>query len=185
MDGRQGKESIRRQKSIGRKRWRVFRCSLNRESDGQHSLPSWLFSPQSRHRTHRFGRDGPEPHHEHERPRLCGKEPGSCSFAVVPSSESRCSSSFVGTLLLSEPIQQVCAFNRTVSKVHDFLQNEAKGSKVIGAGSLEDMVSKLKKPRRIILLVKAGTAVDDFINKLVGSLVPNCPVQTIGGLCGI
>ncbi|XP_076019507.1 6-phosphogluconate dehydrogenase, decarboxylating [Genypterus blacodes] len=61
----------------------------------------------------------------------------------------------------------VCAYNRTVSKVHDFLKNEAKGSKVIGAESLEDMVSKLKKPRRIILLVKAGQAVDDFINKLV------------------
>lgn len=64
-------------------------------------------------------------------------------------------------------LQQVCAYNRTVSKVHDFLQNEAKGSKVIGAESLEDMVSKLKKPRRIILLVKAGQAVDDFIDKLV------------------
>ncbi|KAM3871866.1 6-phosphogluconate dehydrogenase, decarboxylating isoform 2-T2 [Diretmus argenteus] len=60
----------------------------------------------------------------------------------------------------------VCAFNRTVSKVHDFLKNEAKGSKVIGAESLEDMVSKLKKPRRIILLVKAGQAVDDFIDKM-------------------
>lgn len=49
----------------------------------------------------------------------------------------------------------------------DFLANEAKGSKVIGVHSLEEMVSKLKKPRRIILLVKAGSAVDDFINKLV------------------
>lgn len=54
--------------------------------------------------------------------------------------------------------------------MHDFLQNEAKGSKVIGAESLEDMVSKLKKPRRIILLVKAGQAVDDFIDKLVRSV---------------
>lgn len=62
----------------------------------------------------------------------------------------------------------MCAYNRTVSKVHDFLKNEAKGSRVIGAESLEDMVSKLKKPRRIILLVKAGQAVDDFIDKLVG-----------------
>ncbi|KAG7261139.1 hypothetical protein CRUP_005287 [Coryphaenoides rupestris] len=61
----------------------------------------------------------------------------------------------------------VCAFNRTVSKVRDFLQKEAKGTKVIGAESLEDMVSKLKKPRRIVLLVKAGQAVDDFIDKLV------------------
>lgn len=49
----------------------------------------------------------------------------------------------------------------------DFLANEAKGTKVIGAHSLEEMVSKLKKPRRIILLVKAGSAVDDFIKKLV------------------
>lgn len=56
-----------------------------------------------------------------------------------------------------------------MSKVHDFLKNEAKGSKVIGAESLEDMVSKLKKPRRIILLVKAGQAVDDFIDKLVSN----------------
>lgn len=64
-------------------------------------------------------------------------------------------------------IPQVCAFNRTVSKVDDFLANEAKGTKVIGAHSLEEMVSKLKKPRRIILLVKAGNAVDDFIKKLV------------------
>ncbi|XP_043532169.1 6-phosphogluconate dehydrogenase, decarboxylating [Chiloscyllium plagiosum] len=61
----------------------------------------------------------------------------------------------------------VCAFNRTVSKVDSFLQNEAKGTKVIGAHSLEEMVSKLKSPRRIVLLVKAGEAVDDFIQKLV------------------
>lgn len=61
----------------------------------------------------------------------------------------------------------VCAYNRTVSKVHEFLKNEAKGTKVIGAESLEDMVCKLKKPRRIVLLVKAGQAVDDFIDKLV------------------
>lgn len=62
---------------------------------------------------------------------------------------------------------QVCAFNRTVSKVDEFLANEAKGTKVMGAHSLQEMVSTLKKPRRIILLVKAGSAVDDFINKLV------------------
>ncbi|XP_064610314.1 6-phosphogluconate dehydrogenase, decarboxylating-like [Liolophura sinensis] len=61
----------------------------------------------------------------------------------------------------------VCAFNRTVEKVDTFLANEAKGTKVIGAKSLEDMVSKLKKPRRVMLLVKAGKAVDDFVDKLV------------------
>lgn len=60
------------------------------------------------------------------------------------------------------------AFNRTVSKVEEFLKNEAKDTKVIGATSLQDMVQKLKKPRRVMLLVKAGQAVDDFINSLVG-----------------
>ncbi|KAL4221562.1 hypothetical protein ACF0H5_019819 [Mactra antiquata] len=61
----------------------------------------------------------------------------------------------------------VVAFNRTVSKVEQFMQNEAKGTNVIGATSLEDMVSKLKTPRRVMLLVKAGQAVDDFIDKLL------------------
>lgn len=70
-----------------------------------------------------------------------------------------------------------------MSKVHDFLQNEAKGSKVIGAESLEDMVSKLKKPRRIILLVKAGQAVDDFIDKLVGRFASTCSKTTSDELC--
>lgn len=60
----------------------------------------------------------------------------------------------------------VCAYNRTTDKVDKFLANEAKGTKVIGAYSLQEMVSKLKKPRRVMLLVKAGAAVDDFINQL-------------------
>jgi len=61
----------------------------------------------------------------------------------------------------------VCAYNRTVEKVDHFLANEAKGTKIVGAKSLEDMVSKLKSPRRVMLLVKAGSAVDAFIDKLV------------------
>ena len=62
---------------------------------------------------------------------------------------------------------KVCAYNRTTSKVDHFLENEAKGKSIIGAHSLQEMVSKLKKPRRVILLVKAGDAVDDFINQLM------------------
>ena len=50
----------------------------------------------------------------------------------------------------------VCAFNRTVSKVDEFLANEAKGTNIVGARSLEEMVHKLKKPRRVMLLVKVG-----------------------------
>ena len=61
----------------------------------------------------------------------------------------------------------VVAFNRTVSKVDEFLANEAKGTNIIGAKSLEDMISKLKTPRRVMLLVKAGPAVDAFIDKLI------------------
>ncbi|KDQ17715.1 hypothetical protein BOTBODRAFT_29871 [Botryobasidium botryosum FD-172 SS1] len=61
----------------------------------------------------------------------------------------------------------VCAFNRTVEKVPHFLEHEAKGTNVVGATSIEEFVSKLKRPRKIILLVQAGKAVDAFIEKLV------------------
>ncbi|CAL1696560.1 unnamed protein product [Somion occarium] len=60
----------------------------------------------------------------------------------------------------------VVAYNRTTSKVDAFLANEAKGTKIQGAHSVEELVSKLKRPRKIILLVKAGPAVDDFIRQL-------------------
>jgi len=62
---------------------------------------------------------------------------------------------------------KVCAYNRTTEKVDDFLKNEAKGTQVVGAHSLQEMVAKLKKPRRVMILVKAGAAVDSFIEKLV------------------
>jgi len=61
----------------------------------------------------------------------------------------------------------VVAYNRTTSKVDNFLANEAKGTKVQGAHSIEELVAKLKRPRKIILLVKAGDAVDSFIQQLV------------------
>lgn len=61
----------------------------------------------------------------------------------------------------------VCAYNRTTEKVDKFLANEAKGTKIIGAHSMKEMVEKLKKPRRVMLLVKAGSAVDDFIEQLL------------------
>ncbi|KAF3941625.1 hypothetical protein ABW19_dt0209747 [Dactylella cylindrospora] len=61
----------------------------------------------------------------------------------------------------------VVAFNRTVSKVTAFLENEAKGKSIVGATSIQDLCQKLKKPRRVMLLVKAGSAVDDFIESLL------------------
>lgn len=62
---------------------------------------------------------------------------------------------------------KVCAFNRTVDKVDKFLQNEAKGTKIVGAHSVKEMVNMLKLPRRVMLMVQAGKAVDDFIDQLV------------------
>lgn len=64
----------------------------------------------------------------------------------------------------------MAAYNRTTSKVDDFLANEAKDTKVVGAHSIEEFVKLLKRPRKIILLVKAGPAVDSFINQLVPHL---------------
>ncbi len=64
----------------------------------------------------------------------------------------------------------VAAFNRTVSKVDDFLEGDAKGSKVIGARSIEEMAASLKKPRRVMLMVKAGAAVDATIEQLLPHL---------------
>src|SRR5437660_3156785 len=66
----------------------------------------------------------------------------------------------------------VVAFNRTVSKVDEFLNNEAKGTKVIGAHSLEEMAGLLKRPRRVMLMVKAGPPVDEFIELLLPLLEP-------------
>jgi 6-phosphogluconate dehydrogenase len=58
----------------------------------------------------------------------------------------------------------VVAYNRTVSKVDEFLNDAAKGRElIIGAKSIEEMAGLLKRPRKIMLMVKAGKAVDDFI----------------------
>lgn len=64
----------------------------------------------------------------------------------------------------------VCAFNRTTKLVDDFLANEAKGTKIIGAHSIEEMCKKLKRPRRIMMLIKAGTPVDMMIDAIVPHL---------------
>src|SRR5581483_12258727 len=66
----------------------------------------------------------------------------------------------------------VVAYNRTVSKVDEFLNKEAKGTKVIGAHSIPEMVAQLKRPRRVMLMVKAGAPVDEFIEHLLPLLEP-------------
>ena len=58
---------------------------------------------------------------------------------------------------------KVAVFNRTVSKVDDFVNNEAKGTQVVGAHSIEEFIGLLKRPRRVMLMVKAGDTVDQMI----------------------
>ena len=64
----------------------------------------------------------------------------------------------------------VVAHNRTAERVDEFLKGEAKNTKILGARSIPEMVLKLKKPRRIMMLIKAGKPVDDFIDQLIPHL---------------
>ncbi len=66
----------------------------------------------------------------------------------------------------------VAAYNRTTSVVDNFVNGPAKGMSILPAHSLEEMVGLLKRPRRVMLLVKAGQPVDDFIEKLIPLLEP-------------
>lgn len=66
----------------------------------------------------------------------------------------------------------VAVFNRTVSVVDEFLQGAARGTNIVGAHSIPELVSLLKRPRRIMLMVKAGQPVDDFIEQLIPYLEP-------------
>ncbi|KAI5363873.1 Putative 6-phosphogluconate dehydrogenase, 6-phosphogluconate-binding protein [Septoria linicola] len=75
----------------------------------------------------------------------------------------------------------VVAFNRTVAKVDRFLENEAKGKSIVGAHSISEFVSKLKKPRRMMLLVMAGKPVDDFIEVLLQGGVEEGDIIIDGG----
>ena len=65
---------------------------------------------------------------------------------------------------------RVAVFNRTVSKVDDFIANEAAGTQIVGTHSIEELTSVLKKPRRVMLMVKAGDTVDEMIGHLTPHL---------------
>jgi 6-phosphogluconate dehydrogenase len=61
----------------------------------------------------------------------------------------------------------VAVYNRTADKTTSFLEERAKDKKIIGAYSLPELVAAVKKPRKIMLMVKAGQPVDDFIDRLL------------------
>jgi 6-phosphogluconate dehydrogenase len=89
--------------------------------------------------------------------------------------ESSCDIGLIGLAVMGQNLVlnmndhgfKVAVFNRTVSKVDDFLANEAKGTQVVGAHSVEEFVGLLKRPRRVMLMVKAGDSVDQMIDHVV------------------
>lgn len=61
----------------------------------------------------------------------------------------------------------VAVFNRTAEKTDNFINGRAAGRNIIGCHTLEELVTRLEKPRRVFMMVKAGQAVDDMIEKLL------------------
>ena len=67
---------------------------------------------------------------------------------------------------------KVAAYNRSTAKVDEFLQGAAKGTQIIGAHSLQELADTLEKPRIIMLMVRAGDAVDQTVAQLLPYLEP-------------
>ena len=66
----------------------------------------------------------------------------------------------------------VAVFNRTTDKVTNFIKGRAEGKNIIGTYSLRELVDELERPRKVMIMVKAGQPVDDFIDKLIPLLEP-------------
>ena len=67
---------------------------------------------------------------------------------------------------------RIAVFNRTTSKVDGLLQGRARGKNFVGCYSVEELVRQLVRPRKVMLLVKAGPAVDAMLDELAGLLEP-------------
>jgi len=83
----------------------------------------------------------------------------------------------------------VAVYNRTVSKVDNFINGRGKGKNIIGTHSIEKLTANLKSPRKIMLMVKAGKPVDDFIELIIphlekGDIKRNqCPQELCKSSC--
>jgi 6-phosphogluconate dehydrogenase len=92
--------------------------------------------------------------------------------------EANCDIGLIGLAVMGQNLvlnmndhgYKVAVFNRTVSKVDDFLENEAQGTQVAGAHSIQEMCAMLKKPRRVMIMVKAGEVVDQTIDQVLPHL---------------
>ncbi|MCL1895560.1 MAG: decarboxylating NADP(+)-dependent phosphogluconate dehydrogenase [Clostridiales bacterium] len=87
----------------------------------------------------------------------------------------RCDIGVIGLAVMGENLAlnmaskgfSVCVYNRSPEKVKGLVEGRAKGKEIAGADSLEELVGSLKKPRKVMLMVKAGKPVDDLIGLLV------------------
>lgn len=90
-------------------------------------------------------------------------------------SEGTCDIGLIGLAVMGQNLVlnmndhgfKVAVFNRTTSKVDEFINNEAKGTQVVGAHSAEELCKLLKRPRRVMLMVKAGDVVDQTIEHVL------------------
>src|SRR5579859_1810143 len=66
----------------------------------------------------------------------------------------------------------VAVFNRTLARVDNFLAGRAKGKRIVGCHSVKELVAALKRPRKVMIMVKAGPAVDQVIDEVAPLLEP-------------
>jgi 6-phosphogluconate dehydrogenase len=93
---------------------------------------------------------------------------------------AKCDIGLIGLAVMGENLilnmeshgYSVAVFNRTVAKVDRFVQGRGKSENIVGCQSIEELAANLKRPRRIILMVKAGKAVDDFMEMIIPYLEP-------------
>jgi len=93
---------------------------------------------------------------------------------------NKCDFGLIGLAVMGENLAlnvesrgfRVAVFNRTTSKVDDFIAGRAAGKRFVGCHSVKELVENLASPRKVMLMVKAGPAVDEFIEQLIPLLSP-------------
>jgi 6-phosphogluconate dehydrogenase len=96
------------------------------------------------------------------------------------SAEKKCDIGLIGLAVMGENLVlnmeshgfQVAVFNRTTNRVDAFLEGRAKDKNIVGCHGIEELVANLARPRKVFLLVKAGAAVDAFIDSIIPHLEP-------------
>jgi len=96
----------------------------------------------------------------------------------MSATDTKCDIGLIGLAVMGENLVlnmashdfRVAVFNRTTSKVDAFMEGRAKGKSIVGCHSVEELIARLERPRKVFLLVKAGKAVDDFIESIIPHL---------------